>query len=252
MSGLIYRFYERRLMREVSAGELPRHVAVIMDGNRRYASEAGLDKRDGHALGKEKIIEMLGWCLELKIRCVTAFAFSTENLQRAEEEVRYIMGLSESGLREVASDQAVRDNKVRIRVIGDRSSLPESVKEAAEHAEEATKSNDGYVFNIAMGYGGRREIIDAVKEVAAKVRDGEMSIDDITEDRFSSHLYTGGLPDPDLVLRTSGEVRVSNFLMWQIAYSELYFTDVFWPEFRKLDFLRAIRSYQQRRRRYGR
>lgn len=253
LSKSAYSQYERQLEKEVlSAGVMPKHVAIIMDGNRRYAEEVlGEDVHVGHRLGEEKIEEMLEWCLRLEIKYITIYAFSTENFNRESEEVDFIMDLAEAALYKMADNPAVNEKKVRIRVIGDRNTLPERVVEAMKYADERTSSYSDYHFNVALAYGSRQEIIAAAKEIARKVKRGELEPEDITEELMSSHLYTYDLPDPDLVLRTSGEVRISNFLLWQLAYSELYFTDVYWPGFRYIDLLRAIRSYQQRERRYG-
>ncbi|MCL2148371.1 MAG: polyprenyl diphosphate synthase [Methanomassiliicoccaceae archaeon] len=252
LSRTAYSRYERELAKEVLAGPLPGHIAIIMDGNRRYAAEfLENDSKEGHRKGEEKIEEMLWWCLELKIPYITVYAFSTENFKREKDEVDFIMELSEASLRRMADDKRIHDNKVRIRVFGDRSTLPDSVREAIAYADERTSAYSDFSFNVAMAYGSRQEIIAAVKDIAAKVAKGEMGIDDISEETVSSHLYTSDMPDPDLILRTSGEVRMSNFLLWQLAYSELYFADVYWPGFRYIDFLRAVRSYQQRIRRYG-
>ncbi|MDR2845876.1 MAG: di-trans,poly-cis-decaprenylcistransferase [Candidatus Methanoplasma sp.] len=248
-----YSRYGRQLKREVLAGPMPRHVAIIMDGNRRYAAEI-MDARAeaGHKKGEEKIEEMLDWCLDLKIPYITVYAFSTENFNRDRDEVDFLMALSESALYRMADNPKIHENKVRIRILGEHETLPEDVREAVRYAEEKTAAYAEYNFNVAMAYGSRQEILSAVKEIASKVKDGSVDIDSISEEMFSSHLYTSDIPDPDLVLRTSGEVRISNFLLWQLAYSELYFTDVYWPGFRYIDLLRAVRSYQQRIRRYGR
>ena len=252
LSRTAYSRYERELEKEILEGPMPRHIAMIMDGNRRYATEImNSDSNDGHKKGEEKIEEMLDWCLRLKIQYVTVYAFSTENFKRDKEEVDFLMDLSEAALYRMADHKKIHDNKVRIRVFGDHSTLPESVREAIRYADERTSSYTDYSFNVAMAYGSRQEILSAVKDIARKVADHELDVNDISEKTFSEHLYTSELPDPDLILRTSGEVRMSNFLLWQLAYSELYFTDVYWPGFRYIDFLRAIRSYQQRVRRYG-
>jgi len=252
MSKRAYSKYERELLAEVGEGPIPRHVAMIVDGNRRYAAKIlDGDMNEGHRKGEQKIEEMLEWCLEMKIQHVTVYAFSTENFKRDREEVDFLMELSKSALYRMADNKKIHESKVRIRVFGDILSLPDSVKEAIGYAEGRTSSYSDFSFNVMMAYGSRQEIISAVKDIARKVLDHEMEVDDISEKTFSEHLYTSDLPDPDFVLRTSGEVRISNFLLWQLAYSELYFTDVYWPGFRQIDFLRAIRSYQQRIRRYG-
>ncbi len=248
-----YSQYEKQLLKEVrDGGAIPAHLAIIMDGNRRYAEEV-LDQEVtvGHGMGEAKLEELLDWCMGLGIEYVTVFAFSTENFTRSSNEVEYLMDLCEASLYKVADLPKTHECGMRVRVMGDRNVLPESLKEAIDYAEGKTEGYSNFNFTIALAYGSRQEIICAVKDIAKKVRDGEMDVEDISEETFSKHLYTSDLPDPDLILRTSGEIRISNFLLWQIAYSELYFTDVYWPGFRYIDLLRAIRSYQQRVRRYG-
>ena len=252
ISGISYGQYEGKLEKEVLRGTIPQHIAVIMDGNRRYAEDLlEGDTNEGHVKGKDKLEEFLDWCMKVGIRIITVFAFSTENFSRGEKEVDFIMTMLEETFMRFADDEKIHNNKVALRVIGDRKLLPENVLKAALYAEERTAEYSDYQLNVAIAYGGRQEITRAVKEIAIKVKSGEMDIDDITEDAISQNLYTFDIPDPELVLRTSGEQRVSNFLLWQLAYSEFYFTDVFWPGFRYIDLLRAIRAYQQRSRRFG-
>ncbi|HUT27013.1 MAG TPA: polyprenyl diphosphate synthase [Methanomassiliicoccales archaeon] len=246
-----YQTYEKRLLKEVMEGEIPGHVAIIMDGNRRFAMEIGLIAHEGHVKGKEKLEEVMEWCLEMGIKVLTVYAFSTENLDRDAVEVHYLMDLFEENFLILAEDQRIHKHKIKVTVLGQRELLPERVIRSIEVAEERTKNYDHYYYNIALAYGSRQEMISAIRRIATKVKEGELEVDDINEQMFSSFLYTADFPDPDLVLRTSGEERVSNFLLWQLAYSELYFTDVFWPGFRKVDFLRAIRTFQARKRRFG-
>ncbi len=252
LSKPIYSMYERRLEKEVIESDVPQHIAIIMDGNRRYAKEQMLEGiNSGHMLGEAKIEEMLDWCLHLRIKYVTIYAFSVENFKRDGFEIEYLMALAEASLYRISDDPRIHANKVRVNVIGDRESLPEPVREAIAYADERTSMYSDFVFNVALAYGGRQEILGAIKSLASKVKAGDLEIENINESMVAQHLYTGNIPDPDLVLRTSGEVRISNFLLWQMAYSELYFTDVYWPGFRYIDMLRAIRTYQQRVRRYG-
>ncbi len=246
-----YEYYEEKLEKEVTEGPMPNHIAIIMDGNRRYARELGLDTHEGHIAGKNKIRDVLNWCMKIGVHNLTVYAFSTENFNREESEVDFLLDLINTTLREMADDPEVTEKGIRIQVIGDRELVPDMLKETIEYAENKTKEFDGYFFNMAIAYGGRQEILSAIKDIAAKVKEGEIQVDDITEEMVSDYLYTTGMPDPDLVLRTSGELRLSNFLLWQLAYSELYFTDVYWPSFRYIDLLRAIRSYQSRARRFG-
>ena len=253
ISKTAYSQYEKQLLKEVrEGGAIPNHLAIIMDGNRRYAHEMmEADVNVGHEKGELKLEELLGWCFGLGIKYVTVYAFSTENFSRPTGEVDYLMNLCEASLYKVADMEKTHREGMRVRVMGNRERLSPDLLEAIDYAEQKTKDYSNFNFTIALAYGSRQEIITAVKDIAVKVRDGKMSVDDIDEKTFSDHLYTSDLPDPDLILRTSGEVRISNFLLWQIAYSELYFTDVYWPGFRYIDLLRAIRSYQSRIRRYG-
>ena len=222
-----------------------------MDGNRRFAERFGLKPWRGHQKGREKVDDVLDWALELDIKVFTIYALSTENLKRNDEEVEHLMDIFEQGFLDTADDPRVHKNKIKVQALGDYHTLPERVVKAIELALEKTKDYDNYRFNIAVAYGGREEIIRAIKNVAKDTKEGAIDVEDIDEEVFARYLYTKDLPDPDLVLRTSGEERISNFLLWQLAYSELYFSDVYWPGFRKVDFLRAIRSYQRRKRRYG-
>ncbi|MBA3046149.1 MAG: di-trans,poly-cis-decaprenylcistransferase [Candidatus Thermoplasmatota archaeon] len=251
ISDTAYKQYEKRLLKEVQQFPPPGHVAIIMDGNRRFAKEIGLGPTEGHKKGRNKLEEILEWGMEVGVKVLTVYAFSSENLSRNEGEIKELMKLFEESFYNVADDERVHRNKIRIRALGMIDSLPESVRKAIAHAEERTKNYDNYNLNLAIAYSGREEIIQAIREIAGKVKSGEMTVDQIDQKMFSGYLYTKEFPDPDLILRTSGEVRVSNFLLWQLAYSELYFVDVYWPGFRKIDFLRAIRSYQQRSRRFG-
>lgn len=246
-----HKVYENRLAEIVKLDEIPRHIAIIMDGNRRYAASRGDPPFKGHEYGGEKLKELLQWCLDLDVRILTAYAFSTENFSRSPSEVNGLMEMFVDNLRKVADDKRVMEYGVRFRVLGNLDILPENVRDAIHYAMNKTKDNSKYSFNMAVAYGGREEIINAVRNIARDVKADNITIEDIDQALFSSYLYTHELPDPDLILRTSGEIRLSNFLLYQMAYSEFYFTDVYWPGFRKIDFLRAIRAYQMRRRRFG-
>lgn len=242
---------EKRLLELVKSEPVPRHLAIIMDGNRRFAGERGIRVKDGHAAGRDTLEELLDWCLEIGIRILTVYALSTENFSRSPEEIEGLMDLFDQALRDIATDERVHRHQIRVRVIGDRKALPARIQEAIEIAERATGNYDAYQYNVALAYGGRDEIVEAIRVLARQVRAGTLDPEDIDSEAVSRHLYTANLPDPDLIFRTSGEERISNFLLWQSAYSELYFTDVLWPGLTRLDFLRAIRSFQLRRRRYG-
>ncbi len=241
-----------RLRDRVKKGELPQHISIIMDGNRRFAWGKNLERGVGHAQGKEKLKEVMDWILDLGIPYFTVYALSTENLkERSEDELEGLYDLYVAGLNEIAEDSRIHENGVKIQAVGRLNMLPNRVIEALKNAESRTADYSEFLFTICLAYGGREEIVDAVRDVAVAHAEGELSVEMIDQQEISSRLYTADLPDPDLVIRTSGEERVSNFLLWQIAYSELHFTDVHWPSFSKVDLYEALESYQKRRRRYG-
>lgn len=240
------------LENSIKAGEIPKHIAIIMDGNRRYAKEttgSGYDR--GHRLGRDKLRDVAEWCGKLSIKYLTVYAFSIENFKRDPKEVAYIMGLLEESLYRFADNDEVHKNGISINVIGDKTLLSKNILKAIDYAEERTKHNHSFFLNIAIAYGGRRDIMCAIRQMLTDYQSGKFGITDLSEDMISKHLSTRDVPDPDLIIRTSGELRVSNFLLWQMAYSELYFTDTYWPAFSYKDFLRSIHSYQQRNRRFG-
>ena len=247
----IYAVYQRRLANQVKNGDVPNHLAVIMDGNRRYAQSVGLLPHEGHLEGKNTLEYLSDWCRSVGIKILTVYAFSLENFNRSEGELRKLMDLFEESFRNAGDDPRVHQHKIRVRALGHRELLPSRVKDAIDYAESKTKDYTNFNYNLAVAYGGRQEIIRSMRILGKMIEAGKLKADDIDADMISSNLYTSDLPDPDLILRTSGEERISNFLLWQLAYSELYFADVFWPDMRKIDFLRAIRSYQQRNRRLG-
>ncbi|PWI49605.1 di-trans,poly-cis-decaprenylcistransferase [Candidatus Heimdallarchaeota archaeon B3_Heim] len=254
---LLYKLYERRLWNQIKGGIEegihPTHVALIMDGNRRYARAKRLPSTFGHRLGRDKLKQILEWFWDLEIQYVTLYAFSTENFERSEDEVNELMDLFESTFKELIDHPEFKKRNVRIKVIGRTHSLPTNVQQAIERAEKSSQTDKpGPTLIIAIGYGGRAEMIDAMKSIAEKIAKNEMAIEDINELVVERHLYTNGIPDPDLIIRTSGEERLSGFLTWQSVYSELYFADVYFPGFRKIDLWRAIRTYQSRKRRHGR
>ena len=247
----INEFQDLKLVEEIKQKPVPNHVAVIMDGNRRFATSLGLKPNAGHLIGRDKIKELLEWCFELGIKNLTLYAFSTENFDRSSDEVKTLMNLCKEELNKATKDSRIHKNEVNVRVIGHIESLPDEIRESAQHIMDQTKHYNKHSLNIALAYGGREEIINAIQNIASDVKEGKLKIDDIKEPIVSSYLYTNGIPDPDLILRTSGEERISNFLLWQLAYSELYFSDVYWPALQKKDFLNAIETYQRRKRRYG-
>jgi tritrans,polycis-undecaprenyl-diphosphate synthase [geranylgeranyl-diphosphate specific] len=249
----VYKLYERWLTGQVKKMSMPRHIGVILDGNRRWATEKSLSLADGHEQGAKTGEDFLSWCLSLEIETVTIYAFSVENFHRPKEEVEKILSLLEREALRIESDPRIHDKKVRVKVLGRLDYLPENLRKVLNRLEEATRNYDGYYLNIAVAYGGRVEIVDAAKKIAEEIRSQRLTIDQIDETLFMKYLYTAHLPNPypDLIIRTSGEERMSGFLLWQSAYSELTFTDVWWPDFRKIDLLRSIRTYQKRVRRFG-
>lgn len=244
-----YYAYKRHLWNQISGSRFkkPQHVGIILDGNRRYSRAQGLEIWAGHTLGARKVEEVLAYCWELGIKVVTLYVFSIENFSRKKEEVDHIMTLAEKKFTELLTHPLIFKYKVGIRAIGRKEMLPPGVQEAIQKVEDATKDFHDYYLNVAIAYGGRAEIIDAIRKMVK-----EKNIEEITEENFEKYLYTAGLPNPDLIIRTSGEVRISGFLLWQAAYSELYFADIYWPEVRKIDLWRAVRAFQKRQRRYGR
>jgi tritrans,polycis-undecaprenyl-diphosphate synthase [geranylgeranyl-diphosphate specific] len=248
----LYRLYEWYISRNLRPELMPKHVAIIMDGNRRFSKMQGnLGAVEGHKKGISTLERVLDWCVDLGIEIVTAYAFSTENFNRPPEEVEGLMQLFKENFEGIARNKKIHNNEVRVKAVGKLELLPEDVREAIRIAEKSTANYNKRLVNIAIGYDGRMEIIDAIKKIANEVQEGKITTDDINEELVNENLYTAGLEDPNLIIRTSGEERLSGFLLWQSSYSELYFCDSLWPELRKVDFLRALRSYQQRERRFG-
>ncbi|MEA4962728.1 Isoprenyl transferase [bioreactor metagenome] len=229
---------------------LPEHIALIMDGNGRWAKQRGLPRSLGHKAGVEALREIVTYCSDIGIKILTVFAFSTENWARPAEEVDYLINILLVEFMKKEINELNRNN-VRIKILGDIEELPSSTKKQIYESTEITKHNTGLQFNIALNYGGRNEIIDAVKKIVRMTLSGEIDQSNIDEDLLSSYLYTSGDKDPDLIIRTSGEKRISNFLLWQGAYSELYFSEVLWPDFKKENLIEAIDEYEKRDRRFG-
>ncbi|MBE6493234.1 MAG: di-trans,poly-cis-decaprenylcistransferase [Methanosphaera stadtmanae] len=249
----LYSAYEWYISRHLDESKMPKHVAIIMDGNRRYSKIQGnMSAIEGHKRGVDTLENVLEWCIDLGINIVTVYAFSTENFNRTEKEVKDLMDLFVNSFMSIRTNKKIHKNKVRLKAVGKLELFPQEVRDAIADAEKSTENYHEKLINIAMGYDGRVEIVDTVKKIAQKVKDGELEPEDIDEKMINENLYTKGLDDPNLVIRTSGEERLSGFLLWQSSYSELYFTDSLWPELRKVDFLRAIRSYTERQRRFGR
>ena len=230
-------------------GNLPRHIAIIMDGDRRWAKEQNLPVTEGHRHGRESVRDIVRACGQLGIEALTLYTFSTENWSRPRTEVSTLMRWLRESLRDETPE--LHRNNVRLNAIGRLHGLPGRVRSALDKALRDTASNDGLLLNLALNYGGRGELVDACRTLAARARDGTVDPGDIEEEDISAALYTGGIPDPDLLIRCSGEMRLSNFLPWQMIYTEIWFTPVFWPDFRRHHLYEAIRDFQQRQRRFG-
>lgn len=228
---------------------MPNHIAIIMDGNGRWAMKKGLPRSLGHKAGVDALKDIVKVCSDLGVRILTVYAFSTENWKRPKEEVGYLMKLLIEYMRKEIEE--LNANRVRIKILGDIKLLPNATKEEILNAVEFTKNNNGLQFNIALNYGGRLEILNACKNITNDLKTNKIQIDLLDEELFKEYLYTGEDPDPDLIIRTSGERRLSNFLLWQGAYSELVFTDTLWPDFKKENLIEAINEYQSRNRRFG-
>lgn len=233
----------------VAPENVPEHVAIIMDGNGRWAKDRGLPRMAGHHSGMKAVKRITIAANQLGVKYLTLYAFSTENWKRPKAEVDFLMKLPQQFL-EIELEELIANN-VQVRMMGHKEDLPSFTISAVEEAIVKTANNTGLVLNFAINYGSRKEMLEAVKNIAADVQQGHLAIDDIDDKVMAAHLLTSGLPDPDLLIRTSGELRLSNFMMWQLAYSELWFTDVYWPEFTEAHFKEAIMEYQRRARRYG-
>jgi len=252
LSGL-YKIYGKKLEKEIKTGDIPNHIALILDGNRRWAKRHLTVNKKGHGRGADAVENLLDWCEEFEIKIVTLYALSAENLDRKDDELEELYELIQMRLEKLYSDPRIHRCKMRVKAIGRTELLPESINEVLVRLDNATKNYDNYFLNIALAYGGQYELVDAVKKMGEKIKHGDLDIKDITKEEIESNLYTSHLPQssPDMILRTSGEKRLSGFLIWQSAYSELVFMDIFWPEFRKIDLMRAIRTFQERKRRLG-
>lgn len=250
LSDLVYGIYERRLMAQIPEDRRPRHVGVILDGNRRWAEQQGSSSSAGHRAGAAKIVEFLGWCDEAGVDVVTLWLLSTDNLNRPAAELESLMGIIEDTVTGL-----VEQARWRLHPVGALDLLPAQTARVLKEAEEATSTVEGSLVNVAVGYGGRREVVDAVRSLLHEHADQGTSLDELAQlidvEHIAEHLYTRGQRDPDLVIRTSGEQRLSGFLLWQSAHSEFYFCEAYWPDFRHVDFLRALRAYADRNRRFG-
>ena len=247
---VLYPAYEARMVKALPQDRLPKHIGVMLDGNRRWAKAVGADTAHGHRAGAANIEPLLGWCEETGIEVVTLWLLSTDNLNRPPQEIEALLGIIEE-----AVDSLADQRRWRLHPVGALDLLPAYTARRLKEAEEATRDVDGMLVNVAVGYGGRREIADAVRSLLVEHSEKGTSLEELAQtidvEHIAEHLYTKGQPDPDLVIRTSGEQRLSGFLLWQSAHSEFYFCEAYWPDFRRVDFLRAIRAYAERERRFG-
>jgi short-chain Z-isoprenyl diphosphate synthase len=250
LSDVLYAAYARRLTRQLDPQALPRHVGVMLDGNRRWGRARGAGAEEAYQAGADNIENLLAWCDESGVEVVTLWLLSTDNLNRPEQELRPLLGIIEA-----AVDDLAATHRWRMHPVGALDLLPSATAARLKGAEDRTRDVDGMIVNVAVGYGGRREIADAVRSLLQEQAAKGTSIEELAEvidvEHIAEHLYTKGQPDPDLVIRTSGEQRLSGFLLWQSAHSEFYFCEAYWPDFRKVDFLRALRAFGERNRRYG-
>jgi undecaprenyl diphosphate synthase len=240
---------EGRRLAQIDPARLPRHVAVIMDGNGRWAKARGLPRVEGHKAGADSVKEIIENCARLGVGMLTLYAFSVENWKRPKDEIDLLMELLKQYIRKNLS--ILMENDIRFRAIGRVDELARSVRMLIRQAEKKTAGNRGLQLNLALNYGGRTELVDAARQLAAEAQSGTLDPESIDADSIAERLYTAGFPDPDLLIRTSGESRVSNFLLWQIAYTEFHITDVLWPDFRRLHLFEAVLDYQRRERRFG-
>jgi tritrans,polycis-undecaprenyl-diphosphate synthase [geranylgeranyl-diphosphate specific] len=232
---------------------MPKHIAIILDGNRRWAKRNLIMKIDGHFRGADAVEKLLDWCEELNIKIITLYVLSAENLNRKDDELDYLYELINERLHKLYNDPRIHKNRMKIKAIGSVELLPDFLRDILNKLEDGTKDYDDHYLNIAIAYGGQNELVDAIKKIGSRIKDGSLDVNQIDKEVIESSLYTSHLPQssPDMILRTSGEKRLSGFLLWQSAYSELVFMDVYWPEFRKIDLMRAIRTFQKRGRRLG-
>lgn len=249
----VYKLYERHLRSQIETADSPKHVGIILDGNRRWARVRSYPRWIGHWFGAERAEQILDWCHDLGITTVTLYVLSAENLQRAPEELTELLALLKAKLQELLEDERIHRYHIRVKALGKTELLPAEIQALLAKIEQSTESYSDHFLNIAVAYGGRLEIVDVVRKLAERVRKGEIDPARIDQETIEENLYTSHLPnpEPDLIIRTSGEERLSGFLLWQSAYSELVVLDAYWPDFRKIDLMRAIRTYQKRARRFG-
>ncbi len=242
-------WFKKKAVETIDPSNIPQHIGIIMDGNGRWAKSKGLPRSAGHRAGAETLKKIVVFCNSIGVKCITAYAFSTENWNRPKSEVDALMDLLYNYLQQV--EEQFGGTNVIMKVIGDRSALSDKINKAIDHAEEYTSTNTGLVLNIALNYGGRDEICGATKALAAQVAAGKLDAENITEESLSAMMYTKDVPEVDLIIRPSGEYRLSNFLLWQAAYAEFWFSNINWPDFSEKDMTQAIIDYQKRNRRFG-
>lgn len=250
---LLYKIYENHLNNQINQYPFPQHIGIILDGNRRWSKIKDLEKDKGHKMGADIAEDLVNWIYDLGIKITTVYVLSNENLERESSEINNIYSLLEEKLNRLYKDSRIHKKQIRVKSIGDSNQLPDNLKKILKKLEDTTEKYHNMYLNIAIAYGGQQELLNAVRNIAYEVKENKIQIEEIDEKLIEANLYTAHLPqpEPDLILRTSGEKRLSGFLIWQSAYSELIFVDIFWPEFRKIDLMRAIRTYQKRSRRYG-
>ncbi|HJN57616.1 MAG TPA: polyprenyl diphosphate synthase [Nitrososphaerales archaeon] len=249
----LYNVYRKYLEGQITKATIPQHIGIILDGNRRWAFMHTYPRRLGHRRGADNAEHILEWCHDIGIKAVTLYALSTENLDRPQEELDELFEVIEEKLKDLLDDERIHRYKIKVKSLGNSDYLTEEIRETLNNLEEKTKNYSNHFLNIAIAYGGRTEILDVIRKITEEVNKGRLEINDIDIKTVDKYLYTAHLPnpEPELIIRTSGEERLSGFLLWQGAYSELVFLDVYWPDFRKIDLMRAIRTYQNRLRRFG-
>ena len=249
----LYKIYQRYLENQIAKSEIPQHIGIILDGNRRWATMHMYPRKLGHRKGADNTDHILEWCHDIGIKVVTLYALSNENLERPQEELDELFEVIEEKLRDLLDDERIHRYEIKVKFLGKPDYLTKGIRRTLNNLEETTKNYSTHFLNIAIAYGGRTEILDGIREIVEEINAGRLKADEISIKTVEKHLYTSHLPnpEPDLIIRTSGEERLSGFLLWQGAYSELVFMDVYWPDFRKIDLMRAIRTYQNRLRRFG-